>query len=224
MSQVLLKRVPFGALRSTIIGGLSLAFAISYLTPSIDVSLPEALSEPPTKIELSTPVILEEIRSSAKLLTTTAPGHIEMSYGIPSTSIWQDPFYMDYVQIFAYGEVLAGFALENITEADIEQGESEVVVHLGTSQVITTRLDNQLTHVVAKDAGVFKRLFGRTNIHLEGDARLDAERRITASVCKQALADAVKNGVQEFLPALQAFFRAKGDKRLVRVVAEAGTC
>lgn len=230
MTAVLSAKRTNGSLGTIIVLGFLLALAMLQIKQAMTFTVPSVseMLAPPEEKQVSRTVILQQIRRGAKLVTASASGNVEMPWGSSGGNFLQRPFYKDHMILLAYADVMAGLDLEairSITEEDIRSTDHEVVVYLPPPKIMFTRLDNKLTHVVYRDTGWVKNIFQGPAIHLEGEARREAENVIEKATCQKALDDAADEGQLWMQSLVQGILRLnKNDHRQVRVVVAPGHC
>ena len=119
-------------------------------------------------------VSIEQIRQAAELATVKAT----LSTDIASARVPDDirKFFgvKEEIVLIAYGEIAAGFDLAALAPDALWVDGGRVQLHLPASQILYVRLDNERTHVLYHE----KSWLVEHDIHLEGDARQEAERVI----------------------------------------------
>jgi hypothetical protein len=130
---------------------------------------------PPTPTPLPPPVVsIEEIRQAAELATvkytlstditsTRVPDDIRQHFGVK-----------EEIVLITYGEVAAGFDLNELRDQDLWTDGTRVQLHLPAPKILYTRLDNERTHVVYYQ----KSWLIDHDVNLEGRALQEAEHAI----------------------------------------------
>lgn len=130
---------------------------------------------PPTPTPVPPPVVsIEQILQAAELATVKAT----LSTDLTSTRVPDDVRRVfgvkEEIVLIAYGEIAAGFDLAALDPDALWVDGSRVQLHLPAPQILYVRLDNERTHVLYHE----KSWLVEHDIHLEGDARQEAEQII----------------------------------------------
>jgi len=147
-----------------------------------------------TKIDASRAAVVKEMRQLGRLETSSFSVEkiIEAKKG--DGGPWSDFLFGDKLLLIASGEVVAGYDLAGLTEADLEKEGSTLRLKLPAPQILSARLDNEKTRVYDRDQG----LLTRGDKDLESEARLAAERSIREAACTSGiLREAKENAVKQ---------------------------
>jgi hypothetical protein len=80
----------------------------------------------------------------------------------------------DRLLLVVHGEVIGGVDLTKLQPSDISVRGRTVTVHLPSSEILVTRVDNTKTRVYSRDTG----LFSSPDPNLESEVRQEAERQL----------------------------------------------
>jgi hypothetical protein len=150
--------------------------------------IPNPFQQPKTVIDTSRPTIIESIKGVSDLATVKY--QMEKIVVGTSTGVLPDWLVSDKLVLIAYGEVVAGIDLSQITEDDITTHDEDPRVHTDTvkiklppPKIIYSKLDNGKTQVFERDTTIFT----RADPNLETAVRAEAE--------EQMVAGAIENGI-----------------------------
>jgi len=181
---------------------LGLNRATDNINPLDNISNP--LAPAPTKVTITGPAIIEQIRGLNRLETASATIRDVVTAEQAPTNAVANFFLGDRLILIAQGEVIAGFDLAALGPEDVVVSTDGVTatVTLPPAQILVSRLDNNKTQVYDRDTGVFSQ--GDPN--LESEARRVAESRIVELACEsgileRAVADGERN-IENLIKAL----------------------
>jgi hypothetical protein len=143
--------------------------------------IPNPFQAPKTVIDTSRPTIIESIKGVSDLATVKY--QMEKIVVGTSTGILPDWLVSDKLVLIAYGEVVAGIDLSQITAEDITVQTDTVKIKLPPPKIIYSKIDNGKTQVFQRDTTIFT----RADPNLETAVRAEAER--------QMVDGAVENGI-----------------------------
>lgn len=153
-------------------------------------------------IRLDQTSIIKEIRSLGRLETAsfTLEKIIE---GGQKGNFFENILYGDRILLIAHADIIAGFDLQKMADADIVISGTTLTINLPAPEILVTKLDNEKTRVYDRREG----LLSRDGKDLESKARLEAERAIRQDACKAGILEiASQNGRKQ----LKTMFSAAG--------------
>ena len=100
--------------------------------------------------------------------------------GTTGSNVFQQFLFGDKILLIAYGQVIAGFDLSQITDKDIEVNGKNLKITLPKPQILVTTLDNTQTRVYDRQKGILS----SGNKDLESEARQSAETSIKDAACQ----------------------------------------
>ncbi len=175
----------------------------------------QPLSEPKTQFNLSTPAVVKEIQQLQNLETASYTVEKIIEAG-KEGNVFQDILYGDRILLIAYGRVVAGFDLSQITEKDVVVNGQILNINLPEPKILSTQLDNEKTRVYDRQSGFLT----RGDKDLETQARQQAEISIRQAACESGLlTTAAQNGQKQ----LKVLFSSVGFATVNIQVPEA-TC
>lgn len=131
-------------------------------------------------------------------------------------NVFSDILFGDRILLIAHGEVVAGFDFSKLTEKDIKVSGTSLEMTLPPPQIISSKLDNELTKVYDRKAG----LLTHGDKDLESEARKMAEVTIIEAACRSKILDtATTNGKKQ----LTTLFKALGFQS-IKITIPNGTC
>ena len=152
---------------------LAVVAIISAASCSAGYAVLKALSTPtpsptPTRAIV---VNIEQIRQEAELATVKYALSTDVLSARVPEDIRQEFGVKEEIVLIAYGEVAAGFDLNELGQDDLWVDGTRVQLHLPAPEILYVRLDNERTHVVYYQ----KSWFMERDPNLEGEARQQAE-------------------------------------------------
>jgi len=152
----------------------------------------------PTEETLDLSLVVNRIRALDRLETATmrvtSVSTISQSYTMIPNLLAGDE-----LTLYAVGDVIAGVDLSQLQPGAIErQPRDVVVVRLPPAEILTSRLDNRLTHVVSRRTGIFR----SPDLQLEGRGRLYAEISIRNEALRHGILKLAQQNAQERVAAL----------------------
>jgi hypothetical protein len=195
---------------------LGLSRATDNINPFDNISNP--LEPAPSKVTVTGPAIVEQIRGLNRLETSSATIRDVVTAEQARTNAVTDFFLGDRLILIAQGEVIAGFDLAQLGPEDVIVSTDGVTatVTLPPAEILVSRLDNEKTQVYDRATGVFSQ--GDPN--LESEARRVAERRIVELACESGILErAIADGERN----IENLIKAIGPE-VVIVNAEPGAC
>jgi hypothetical protein len=177
------KRVPLGALLLGALFGYLLLSVFGHLAhPGFWDRVSRVMTGRSTRIEISSPSVVERIRQLSRLET------VDYSVEKIVEGTRQNPYLPNFLvgdklMLVAHGEVIAGVDLSQLKNSDVTVDGDRVTVRLPKAEILTTRLDNGQTRVYSRTTG----LLVQADPDLESQVRQMAEQEFTQA----ALADGV---------------------------------
>ena len=146
------------------------------------------------RIDASREAVVQEMRSLGRLETSAFRIEKIIEAKTDEGGPWRDILFGDKLLLIASGEVVAGYDLAGLADADIERTGAALRVRLPAPQIFSVRLDNEKTRVYDRDQG----LLTRGDKDLESEARLAAELSIREAACAAGiLREAQENAVKQ---------------------------
>ncbi|MCB0195136.1 MAG: DUF4230 domain-containing protein [Anaerolineae bacterium] len=185
-------------------------------TPT-QTSTPTATSTPrPTSTSTPTPtpiVVITKIDSLGQLETTEYAMQTVIDLENEPSNLWERLAGSDKLMLLAEGEVIAGFDLTKVTEADIVVDGTQVTLALPPAEILRSRIDNERTQVYQRETG----LFVRPDTTLESRARQLAEEALVEWAIERDIFDqAERDGRTQ----LENFLRSLGFTEITITVKE----
>lgn len=124
--------------------------------------------------------------------------------------------------LIASGNVVAGVDMSKLRESNvnISADGKRITLTLPPSEIFSSSLDNERTHVYDRQTRIFTQIIGGENKDLESQARREAERAILQAACEggimQKATDEAQRSLEQFLRLLQF--------EEVNVISTAGPC
>lgn len=182
--------VMFGYVREFVNG----SSATSNSDPVVD--LMRGILVEATPVVMPDPVtIVREVNQLARLETSSyeaekviqiEQGDEDMLFGVLSDSI----------VFVAYGEVIAGVDLEQMSDDDIQVVDPDtVMIHLPEAEVLVATLDNEKSYVVDRDTG----LLAGANEQLETLARQSGEAAILDAALEYGILNEANANAEEYM-------------------------
>lgn len=155
-----------------------------------------------TVIDAGRDAVVKEMRSLGRLETSSFSIEKIIEARKEEGGPWRDVLFGDKLLLIANGEVVAGYDLANLSDADVEKNGASLRVRLPAPQILSVRLDNEKTRVYDRDQGLLARGGDKD---LETEARLAAERSIREAACAAGiLKEAEENAVKQLGAVLRA--------------------
>jgi Protein of unknown function (DUF4230) len=192
------KRFPLGALLLGVLLGWVLLSLFSHTAKAgVWNRLAAAITGRGTRVDTSTPAVVEKIRQLSRLET--------VGYSIDKIveGSRQNPYLPNFLVgdkllLVAHGDVIAGVDLSQLQAADVAVDGSQVVVRLPPAQVLSTRLDNAHTRVYSRTTG----LLVEADPNLESEVRQAAEDQFTQAALADGVLDKARKNAQASVSAL----------------------
>jgi hypothetical protein len=140
------------------------------------------------------PSVIVEVRKLGRLETASYTVEKVIEGGDTRGNPILDALLGDRLLFIAHGDVIAGVDLSNLTEQDVSissDGRS-VTVRLPPAQILSHRLDNDLSRVYDRSTG----LLTKGDPNLETRVRQEAERQILAAACQGGILDRARENAQ----------------------------
>lgn len=151
----------------------------------------------------------------------------DISTGAPTHGLWaglrawwEHHRTHDRLTVELSGEVLSGFNLQHVSAQNVASNYKEVVFNLGTPEFMGVLNDEMATKFISRETGWF-RVEDKTLL-LASQAL--GEPKLMEAACKKgSLQTAGKSGT-EILGRISNLLRARGDRRMVRVIFTPRSC
>lgn len=159
--------------------------------------------------------VVTEIQKLNRLETTSFTIEKIIDAGTRGNA-FNDILFGDRILLIAHGEVIAGFDFSKIAEKDIKVSGTSLEITLPPPQILSSKLDNELTRVYDRKEG----LLTHGDKDLESAARQTAEVTIIEAACKAKILDtAAVNGKKQ----LTTLFKALGFQT-IKITVPDGKC
>lgn len=159
--------------------------------------------------------VVTEIKKLNRLETASFTIEKIIDAGVKGNA-FSEILFGDRILLIAHGEVIAGFDLSKLSEKDIRISGSSLDITLPPPQILSSKLDNDLTRVYDRTEG----LLTKGDKDLESQARKTAEVVIIEAACKGKILDtAAANGKKQ----MTTLFNALGFKT-VKITIPNGKC
>ncbi len=149
-------------------------------------------------VHLDRPAVIKQIRSLARLETASYTMEQIIDAKTNETGALEKFLFGDKLLLVAHGQVIAGFDLSQMSEADVKIENKSVRLTLPQPQILTTALDNSKTRVYNRSQGIFK----RNDTELEAKARAEAEKSILKAACEGGILDTASENAKRQITAL----------------------
>jgi len=192
------RRFAWGALLLGIVIGWVLLSLFSHMAKAgISNRLAGFLTGRLTRIDTSSPAVVDKIRQLSRLETVNysidkiVEGNKEYPY-LPNFLVG------DKLLLVARGEVIAGVDLSQLKPSDVSVHGDAVAVRLPQPQILTTRIDNDKTRVYSRITG----LLVVEDPNLESEVRLAAEQQFAQSALADGVLDKARDNARASVTAL----------------------
>ncbi len=156
----------------------------------------------PTPTVLPDPVtIIHEVRSLARLETVQYT--VEKVVTAETNQGALGFLFGDRLLFVAHGVVIAGVDLAKMKPEDLQLRDGVLYVRLPQAEVFIATLDNEKSYVYDRDTG----LLTKGQMHLETEARREAERLIREAALEDGILDTAQRNAEAYLDRL---FRSLG--------------
>jgi hypothetical protein len=155
---------------------------------------------PDTKVDLSRPSVIKEIRSLGNLETASYSIENIVEAG-QEGNVFQDVLYGDRILLIAHGKVTAGVDLTNISDDDVSVSGSKLEINVPAPVILSSSLDNSKTKVYDRSQGILN----RGDKDLETEARTSAESSITTAACEAGILKEARENTIERIKQLFSF-------------------
>jgi hypothetical protein len=155
---------------------------------------------PDTKVDLSRPSVIKEIRSLGNLETASYSIEKIVEAG-QEGNVFQDVLYGDRILLIAHGKVTAGVDLTNISDDDVSVSGSKLEINVPAPVILSSSLDNSKTKVYDRSQGILN----RGDKDLETEARTSAESSITTAACEAGILKEARENTIERIKQLFSF-------------------
>ncbi|MBN1995705.1 MAG: DUF4230 domain-containing protein [Anaerolineae bacterium] len=135
------------------------------------------LTPTPTNTPTPTPtpiVVITHVNALGRLETTEFAMQTVVDLQNDPGNLWEQIVGSDKLMLVAEGEVVAGFDLDKVDEADIVVNGASVKITLPPPEILYSRIDNERTYVYERKTG----LLVKPDATLESRARLVAEQAL----------------------------------------------
>lgn len=165
-----------GLLLGVLFGAAVLALFLHEAKQGIWDRVATAFSGRTLRIDTSQPTVVTEIRRLARLESVSFTMD-KMVSGDRQGRVLPAFLTGDTILLEVHGEAIAGVDLGQLNSADVQVAGRTAHVHLPPAQVFTVALDDQKTHVYARQTG----LLVPTDPSLEGEVREEAVENLRQS-------------------------------------------
>ena len=156
----------------------------------------------PTPTVLPDPVtIIHEVRSLARLETVQYT--VEKVVTAETNQGTLGFLFGDRLLFVAHGVVIAGVDLAKLGPEDLQLRDGVLYVRLPPAEIFVATLDNEKSYVYDRDTG----LLTKGQVHLETEARREAERLIREAAIEDGILDTAQRNAEAYL---DRFFRSLG--------------
>jgi hypothetical protein len=158
-------------------------------------------------------VIITEVKSLGRLETAKYMLQTVIDLERQPTTLWEQIFGTDKLLLIANGEVVAGFDLGQVEQADIVVHGDDVMIILPAPQILYSKIDNDETYVYERTTGLFR----DPDPRIESEARQLAEQAMLDRALEgEILRQAEANGRLQ----IEAFLRSLGFTEIVIVTQD----
>lgn len=180
-----------------LIGCLVLSFFGHVAKRGIWERLAASITGRSTRIDVSSPSVVEKIRQLSRLET------VDYSMDKVVEGNRENPFLPNFLVgdkllLVAHGEVLAGVDLSQLKASDVSVHGNSVTVRLPQAQILTTRIDNGRTRVYSRTTG----LLVPADPNLESQVRLAAEQQFAQAALADGVLDKARQNARTAVSAL----------------------
>lgn len=150
-----------------------------------------------TRIDVSSPSVVEKIRQLSRLET------VDYSIDKIVEGDKQNPYLPNFLVgdkllLVAHGEVIAGVDMSQLKSGDVFVNGNAVQVKLPAPQVLITRIDNGRTRVYTRSTGVLI----EPDQNLESQVRMAAEQQIAQAALSDGILDKASQNARTSVTAL----------------------
>jgi Protein of unknown function (DUF4230) len=194
-----MRKHPLLILLGTLAAGLVVGFLIFALAARVvhGAWFSHATGGRPTTVDASSPAVVERIRQLNRL-ETVEYSLDKIVVGQKQSAYLPDFLVGEKLLLVAHGEVIAGVDLSQLKLGDVTVSGESVHVKLPEALVLTTRLDNDRTHVYSRDTG----LLVNADLNLESQVRAAAEKQITQAALDDGILDKAHQNARTSVTAL----------------------
>src|ERR1700677_4749296 len=150
-----------------------------------------------TSINVSQPTVVRQIQQLQRLETVryTMDKIISGEHDNPYL-----PQFLagDKLLLVVHGEVIGGIDLSKLQTSDGAVHNRDITVHLPSSEIFSTRLDNEKTKVFSRDTG----LFTSPDPNLESQVRVEAERELQQASLQDGILKTADQNAQTTITSL----------------------
>lgn len=133
---------------------------------------------------------------------------------------WEHHRTRDRLIVIVSGEVLAGFNLQHVSAKSVAANDKEVIFNLGAPEFMGVLNDEMATKEIARDTGWF-RVEDKTLL-LASQAM--GEPKLFEAACKRGTLQTAGMSGTEVMGRITNLLRARGDRRMVRVIFTPRSC
>lgn len=153
-------------------------------------------------VRVDRPAVIKQIRSLARLETASFTIEQIIDAQTNETGAIQKFLFGDKILLVAHGQVIAGFDLSQISDADVEIKNTEIKIMLPQPQVLVATLDNSKTRVYDRKQGIFR----KNDTDLESTARSEAEKAILKAACDGGILEVASENAKRQIASLLTGF------------------
>jgi hypothetical protein len=177
-----------------LVGVLAAAKVAKSVTEPVGDFVRQLVAEATPVIIPNPVVIVREIRSLARLETTSYAFQDVIQIERNNDLLWGA--FGESLLFVAFGDVIAGVDLAKLGPDDLQvTGPDSVIVHLPQAEIFVTDLDNQSSYVADRDIG----LFTNANTELETTVRREAEARMLEAAHNNGILDQAQEEAEGFI-------------------------
>ena len=184
-------------LLSLVLGAAAVIVFVRHATTGLPARLAASLLGRSTRIDTTSPVVVEKIRTLSRLETVVYSLDTVVE-GTRSSPVLPDLLAGDRILMIVHGQSVAGIDLAQLRPEDVRVDGQSVHVTLPASQIFSTALDNQHTRVYARSTG----LLVPADQNLESDTRVRAEAQLQKAALDDGILDAARKNARGTVSAL----------------------
>jgi hypothetical protein len=124
-------------------------------TPTSSTTPTPTVTPTPTFTPSPTPiVVIKHVNALGRLETTEFAMRTVIDLSNDPANLWEEFFGSDQLMLVAEGEVVAGFDLDKVADADIKVQGTQVEIILPAPEILYSRIDNERTYVYQRNTGL----------------------------------------------------------------------
>jgi hypothetical protein len=184
-----------GFLFALLLGAAALALFLRNATNGPMGHLANRILGRNTTYDTSVPAVVQRIQRLNRLETVVYSLDTIVE-GSKSSAVLPDLLAGDRILLVVHGQAIAGIDLAQLKPEDVhitqEDGTRTIHVTLPASQLFTTRLDNQHTHVYVRSTGIL----APVDQNLESETRAKAEQQLQQTALSDGILDAARKNAR----------------------------